>query len=488
MTFELRPYQKDFVTNLAKAVVHSKKVIGCLPTGGGKTKVFISIARSALAKGKTVLIISETRKIFQQIQNEANGIEIKAGAKTFFGVLPNRLYVCMAQTLSRRPLLLSQFHKIGSDLLIISDEAHIGTASKMLRTFTNAMLIGFTATPDWNSAKHLPDLYKGIVVGPQVHQLIQDGFLSPYRHYARVGADINKLELQKGEFTEASQVAAFENTKLYEGLIEDLRTVSYNKAIVFCSSIKHCDDVYEELEFNGIKSVKVHSKEESQSYNLMKFETSDDINVCLSVTMLNKGYDFSKIDLSVLLFATTSRPRYLQSIGRCSRLHPGKKEHICLDYGENYKRFGLWDADVDWENIWLPQKKKKKGETLGVAPIKECEECGALISMSVLVCPYCSAIIPQKEKEKEVGELVEITEGYTKMVGKRIGELKPDELALFAKLKNRRPYAIRVAKAREQMEPGYLEQFAASMQYKKTWLDFQQIPDEPIKFYDIILK
>lgn len=485
--FELRPYQKDFSLNLAKAVVQSKKIIACLPTGAGKTKIFISIANSAINKGRTVLIISESRKIFEQIQNEANGIEIKAGAQSFFGVIKNRIYVSMAQTLARRPLLLSQFHEIGDELLIIVDEAHIGISTKILKKFTNSLLIGFTATPDWNSAKHLPDLYNGIVIGPQVHDLIQDGYLCGYRHYARVGADMNKLEIKKGEFTEASQEAAFENKNLYAGLLEDLRTIKYKKAIIFCSSIKHCNDVADELEFNGLKCVKIHSREDNCSYELMKFETSNDFNICVSVGMLNKGYDHPAIDLSALLFATTSRPRYLQSIGRCSRLSEGKNEHICLDYGENYKRFGLWDADVPWETLWLAQKKKKKSDKVGVAPVKECANCQAIIPSRAMICPYCAEVQPQKENDLEEGELIEITEKYNALKGRKISDLTPEELATFAKLKNKRNFCIRVAKSKEQKHPGFLSAFSDCMQYKKGWLYHQDL-SQKVDFYDVILK
>lgn len=484
---ELRPYQIEFNVNLAKSVVQNKRVIACLPTGGGKTKCFIEIANRAMQRGKTVLIISETRKIFQQITGEASGIEIKAGAHSFFGLMPNRLYIAMAQTLTRRPLLISQLAELGDGLLIINDEAHIGTSTKLLRQFPNALLVGFTATPDWNSGKHLSELYKDCVVGAQVDDLIQAGFLTPYKHFARVGADMNALQIKNGDFTEESQQAAFETTSLFAGLVNDLKNIPYRKALVFAASIKHCRDLLAELEFAGLRCTEYHSQCEHASYNLHQFMDGD-VNICVSVAALTKGFDFPPIDLIAIVRATLSLPLFLQMIGRGSRLSSGKSSFTVLDYGANYTRFGLWDMDRDWNKMWLPQKKRKPSDKVGVAPVKSCENCQAIIPTSALVCPYCAELQPKKERTMEEGELVEITEKYSSLVGKRISQLSAHELATYAKIKNKKGWCIRVARAKEQKEQGFLAEFAAAMNYKKGWVNYQEIGSEPIEFYDTILR
>lgn len=488
---QLRQYQRDFITNLSKAVGQCGRVIGCLPTGGGKTICFLAINERAISKGRTVLIITESRKIFSQIQQGAGGIEINAKIGSHMYVQPNRTYIAMAQTLIRRPFILDQFVRLNEGLLIINDEAHIGTSTKVLRQLPDALLIGFTATPVWASAKHLPELYNGIVVGAQVSDLIQSEHLSPYRHYARVSADLDKLRLKNGEFTEESQKLAFENGAVFDGLLEDLRTIPFKKCMVFCSSIQHAEDTYEALQFHSIQSVRYHSQHELGAYDLHKFENDAGYNVCISVAALNKGYDFPAIDLTCLLFSTTSLPRYLQSIGRASRLFQGKKHHTCLDYGGNYMRHGLWDMDRPYETLWLPdaERKKKAKDTLGVAAVKYCPECMAIIPTSTQVCPYCAAIL-REEKELQQGDLVEITEGYTNMVGRHVSTLDPNELAVYAKLKNKKAFAIRIARAMEQSNPGFLKKFGQAMNYSYRW-EFHQremIGSEKIEFADIVLK
>lgn len=490
MPTQLRPYQQKFVTDLAHSIVQHKHVIACAPTGSGKTKTFLSISQSALNKGKTVLIISETRKIFKQIAEEGGGMHIAAGSGNF-GVLPNKLYVAMAQTLVRRPFLISQFHELGSNLLIIIDEAHIGTATKLLEQLPDALRLGFTATPDYASGKHLPQLYKHCVVAAQVSDLIEMGFLTPYRHYARVSADLDKLKIKAGEFTEKSQEQAFETTKVYEGLLEDLQKIPYKKALIFCSSIEHCKDMVVQLEYAGYKVAEVHSQCDKSDFNLASFMYGE-VNICVSVGILTKGFDFPAIDLIAIVRATTSLPLFCQMIGRGSRLHPGKEIFSVLDYGGNYERFGLWDADREWDKLWCSQKKKRKKEGEGVAPVKICpnEECGYLMPTSTMICPNCGHFFEPTKKEAAIGELIEITEKFNDLRGRMVSTLSPGELAVYAKMKNKKPYAIRIAQAKEQDQPGWLDNFRIAMGYKQGWTGYilQHLPQEKIDYYDIIVK
>lgn len=487
---QLRQYQRDFITNLSKAVANSGKVIGCLPTGGGKTICFLAINERALQKKRTCLIITESRKIFDQIQKGAGGIEINAKVGSHMYVQPGKTYIAMAQTLIRRPFILDQFANMGGSLLVINDECHIGTATKLLRQLPDTLLIGFTATPVYANAKHLPELYKECVVGAQVSDLIDSGHLCTYRHVAREFAEVDKLKIKNGEFTEQSQLEVFESGVVFDGLIDDLKAFPFKKAMIFCSSIKHCEDTYETLLFNGFNAVRYHSEHPLSSYDLHKFENNADCNICVSVSALNKGYDFPPIDLVALLFKTTSLPRYLQSIGRASRPAPNKTSFLCLDYGRNWHSHLTWFADRPYETLWLPEaEKRKKKDTIGVAAVKYCPECMAIIPTSTQVCPYCAAIL-REEKELQHGDLVEITEGYSAMVGRRVSELNAAELATYARLKNKKAFAIRIARAKEQDQPGFLRDFGKHMNYSYRW-EFHQrelIGTEKIEFADIVLK
>lgn len=492
--FTLRPYQEDFVNRLSRAFTKAnRRILAVAPTGSGKTAVFITIARRAMTKGRPVIIITEALKIFDQITREAGGIEIANGLR-HVAIQPGRLYIAMAQTLSRRPLIVQQLNTIEPSPLIIIDEAHIGQTGKILSKLDvdgAAMVLGFTATPDARVAKHLPDTYTDCVVCCQVDDLIQQGFLCSYRHSARTKAGLDALEIRNGEYTEESQNNAFNRTEVYDGIFDDLHRFTFRKAMVFVASIAHAEEMHARLLDAGFASTRYHSKMENASYELAKFTELDMADICVSVASLTKGFDYPPIDLVILNRATTSLPLYLQMIGRASRPTPTKSSFQVIDYGGNWQRHGLYFEDRDWESMWKTVKKSRNAGK-GVAPVTSCPRCESIIPASVSICPYCDHVMPKEEKELAQGELVEVTRRYNPLVGRRISTLTPQELAVYAKIKSKQAFAARVARAMHQSNPsaGVMYEFAAAMGYKSSWADFQlrMIPSTPIDYADITLR
>ncbi len=490
MSFTLRPYQQKFCDSVVSHLARYRRIVACAATGSGKTKCFIYLAKRAMDKGFTVLILTEASKIYDQLTGELHAGNINADKKDG-SILPGHIYIAMAQTLVRRPRMVQHFQQQGQRLLIINDEAHIGTATKLLQQLitTDPLLIGFTATPDFKFAKHLPLLYKACVVGAQPDELVNDGFLSPYRHYARVLADFSGLQVKGGEYTEESQERVFESKKVYDGLLKDLHTVPFKKAVVFTASIKHCEDVLNQLIAAGFSAISIHSKNTKSDFDMAMYKQPDGPNICVSVGILTKGWDFPPVDLVILNRATTSLPLYLQMIGRGSRTSPGKTHFTVLDYGGNYERHGLWDAEIPWDKKWN-QKSKKKGE--GVAPVKNCPECDFINPASLMVCKNCGYKFPVSEVVPDEAEtkLVELTAIFSELRGKLLSQLSPHELAVYAKFKNKKAYAIRIAKRHEQDQPGWLQLFARCMNYKSGWLYWQlkELDTTPIEFHDQIIR
>ncbi len=485
----LRPYQVEFVGNLSRAVVEHKRVIACAPTGSGKTKMFISIAKTAMARGRAVIIITETIKIFDQIQEEAGGHEIKAGQKNMF-IQEGQLYIAMAQTLAKRPIIIEQINRLPQPAIVIVDEAHIGTPTKLINQLTNALLLGFTATPDWRAAKHLPQIYNECIVACQVDDLIQEGFLCSYKHSARTKGDLAAMEIKGGEFTERSQENALNTSAVFDGIFEDLHKVKFTKCMIFVASIKHCEDMYARLSEQGFRVCRYHSKLENSSYEISKFTKLGMADICVSVGSLTKGFDCPPIDLVILNRATTSLPLYLQMIGRGSRPIPGVKNFFeVIDYGGNWERHGLYFWDRDWNELWKEPKNKRRKEP-GAAAIRECPKCESIVSASARICQYCNFEFPIEEKKLAQGELVDITKDLEPLRGRHVSSLFPEELAKYAKIKEKKNFAIRVAKAQEQLQPGWIYQFGSAMGYRRAWVEraLTEIPNEPIEYTDIIIR
>lgn len=495
MSFTLRPYQQEFYEQLRHALAKYKRVIACAATGSGKTKVFITIARAALSKGKTVLILTESSKIFDQLNREIpETVNISPSSKLTY-INPAHLHLAMAQTLARRGGLVEQLAALGSSLLIINDEAHIGTATKLLLQFPNALLIGFTATPAMKWAKHLPILYNGIVVGKQPEWLVEHCFLTPYKHAQVTAANLDSLQVRNGEYTEESQERIFDTPNAHKFIIEHLRSHRYTKCMIFCASIRSAESLHASLTGAGFAVATQHSNyekrsESEQSYALGQFMTlGSGTDICISIASMNKGFDFPPVDLILLNRATTSLPLYLQMCGRASRLSPAtnKTEWLVLDYGGNGKRHNRWDFNHDWDNLWNKIPKKREG----LAPVKDCPKCKYLLPAIVMKCPNCGHEFVKSSTPDPVDAVrIVMLEKAALLNGKRLSQLTPIELAQWAQLTKKRPHAIRVAKAQEQQHIGWLEQFGKAMGYKRGWYEFQlsELPQERIDFFDAVVK
>lgn len=481
MNFSLFEHQNEFVDAVRADLRTYKSTIACAPTGAGKTKMFIKISYDAQVRGTATLIITESVKIFNQIVKERRAILIMRGVK-YVDILPGKVYVAMAQTLKLRPEMLKAFAALGKKLLVINDEAHIGHATKILRQLPEAYLIGFTATPDARSAPHIPELYKYVTVTEKMQPewLVNNKRLASYRHKARKTANLADLKVVAGEYTEESQERAFSTRVVFDGLEDDLAGMQYKKCIIYCASINHAEMTADELRGHGFTCCVVHSR--SDPGELGKFQGGP-VNICVSVGILTKGFDYDLIDLVVIYRKTNSLPLYLQMCGRGSRMCidkdgnlviepntglPVKDSFTVLDYGENFQQHGYWITERDWVELAKPIEKKKKKE--GAPPSKMCPQCDSIIPVSTRICPYCEYEYPVAELEKPPESvLVDVTSAYESLKGKKLSQLTPAEMATYAKTTNKRNYCIRVARRMNDFQPGYLREYAINMGYVKQW-------------------
>lgn len=490
-------------SDIPVALRDHKHVIVQSPTGSGKSHVINKTVKRIMAAGKTALVLSDSRTIHGQLVNECSAWPIVSSIK-FIHLLPAQCYVAMTQTLVRRTPIIEQFKALGDQLVIIVDEAHYNTMTPIVEEIKPKWLLGFTATPHWRWAKHIPKLYNFLIHGPQIKELQADGHLCHYRHVIRTGADLSKLEESStGEYTESSQDRVFGGRRMYDGLFTDLPIYKGRKTIVYVASIKLCEELCQQFLLNGYKACRYHSGLDNGEIELKKFTETNECDICVSVSSLTRGWDYPPADLIVLWRATTSLVLYLQMCGRGARpcdtelalkefnlSDYNKKQFTVLDYGGNFERFGAWNMDRDWHELWKPQRRKITTYA-GVVGSKECPICRYLMNASAHVCPNCGYIYSIEEMRLVQGILVEVENSLNAIQARKISTFTPKELADYAKYKGKKQHAIRVAKSMEQSKPGYLEQFAKEMGYHHAWAErmIEQIPvGKKIDFYDSYVK
>ena len=118
--------------------------------------------------------------------------------------------------------------------------------------------------------------------------------------------------------------------------------------------------------------------------------------ILCNVMKLTAGFDEPSIINVIANYSTLSLTKWLQSVGRASRPYPNKNVFRIIDMGGNYELHGDWRDDRDWYNIFHNPDRPKEGG--GVAPIKMCKECEAIIPAQAMICKECGYIYERTVK------------------------------------------------------------------------------------------
>jgi superfamily II DNA or RNA helicase len=486
LDYTLWDYQQQFVKDLAVATKEHQHVIGQSPGGTGKTKTFVYIGTQVCNKGGVTLILTERKNVYKQNLDEANAIGINADTPKFIPIVAGGFYVAMTQTLEGRPLIYEQFNKLsehGVRLYIIIDECHSGRYSNLLNKLNYGARLGFTATPDFRQAKHLPLFYNHCVTTHNVQWFIDNNILCDYQHIQRKsGKATDKLEKKAGEFTAASQRKFFGTEEHYQELFTDLNSATFNKCMVFCASIEHAEEVFIRMTTEGYKCSINHSKRTDSDYQVAMFKELDQTNIIITVGNMTTGFDMPTVDCIVLYRATTSLIIYLQMLFRADRKKEGMFFRV-WDYGSNFDRHKAYFHDHPWAKMWKEKIKKKKEDA--VTPMILCPQCESMIFVAARICKWCGHEIPVKAVTPEIGIAEDVTNKLEPLKGKLLSQLEPKELALYANLKDKKALAARVARALEQDKEGYLKLYGKAMGYKQNWAYIQRDMGGDLQFQDL---
>jgi superfamily II DNA or RNA helicase len=411
---QLRPYQLQAVDEIRAAFKESKRVVLCLPTGAGKTVVFSEIVRRVLEKGNRVAIVTHRRELLSQA-----------------GKL-NRCDILMVETLNNQ-IKRGKVDLSSYDLLVI-DEAHIGNFSKILEGF-EGFVIGATATPV--SKPPMAQRYGKLVDSVGIGELIAQGYLCNPITYAMHPVDTSKIASRMGEFTAQGLDDAFNRPKVYEGVVQEFcKRWRDKKAIVFCVNIEATINTAQAFvkELGVGRVYAVHSKLSAyERADLIEDFTASKYGILVNCGIATTGFDCPDIEVVVVNRATKSVALWLQMVGRGSRPTANKNSFTILDFGENVHRLGFWQEARDWGKAFNGEQNKK-GQ--GVAPVKDCPCCGAVLYASARFCEFCGEVFAT-EKKAERGSLELMA--YEKLNGRYLFEIAKTPADLW-ELKSRKNY------------------------------------------------
>lgn len=411
---ELRPYQSTILSESRQALTKHKHIIVQSPTGSGKGVLIGSMASMSRYR---ILILAHSEEILKQDADHARewGAETsEVYAKT--RKIPTALCcVMMAQTLRQRlkkPEWSDWFDSFG---FIVLDECHRAEFDFIFEQsgVENKYVVGLSASPArYGQMRQFGLDYGAIVIGPQVKDLIDMGYLCRCRLYSLDAPSLDDVEWSygRGDYNLSQMAAKFKSRARYVGAVDNYRRICPGeKCLVFCCSSEQTIELTKAFCDAGIDARYCLSGDfdEDEEYSgdradVVKAFARGEFPVLVNFGLFTTGIDIPDIKVVMLMFSTTSLVKYLQCLGRASRIAAGKNnEFICLDFGRNYERLGRYEDHREW-SVW-----HNTGAGGGVPPTKECPHCGRLVPVSWTDCQFCGYHWPTRQ-ETYHAELQEI--------------------------------------------------------------------------------
>ena len=329
-----------------------------LPTGGGKTIIFSEIVRQYLKlKKKKVVVLTHRIELCNQTSKVLSDFGVLNKVVNSKASLDDQehysCYVAMVETLNNR--LLDDKLDISDVGLVIIDEAHYNSFTKLLKFFSSSFILGVTATP-LSSNINLPmtDNYDELIVGESISELIKNNFLARANLYTYNVGLTSLIVGANGDYTVKSSEELYTNNDMLSKLLLAYEERCLNKkTLIFNNGINTSLIVYDTFKKAGfnIRHLDNTATKKQRSEILKWFKETPDA-ILTSVSILTTGFDEPTVNCIMINRATKSLTLYYQMIGRGSRLLKDKNTFEVIDLGNNFYRFGEWGSDIDWHKIF----------------------------------------------------------------------------------------------------------------------------------------
>lgn len=360
----LRDYQVDNKKKIYEAWQQYRSVMLQMPTGTGKTRLFVSIARdifdygASIKKAFKVLILAHRKELIEQISDHLGNKYRLAHGLIISQNIEQKKYsmqVGSVPTLNRR---LERWEDKNFDVIIIDEAHHVKAKSykKIIDMFPKAKILGVTATPyRLNHAGFRPE-FDELIVSPSVAEFIKRGYLCEYDYYSipptsELQKEIDRMKLDfEGDYKESEMMDVMDRDFVRANILDTYqRFANGKKAIVYTISRDHNVHLAEKFSEAGIISAAIDSEtpKEKRDEIVGKFRRGE-IQVLFNVNIFSEGFDCPDVEVIQLARPTKSLSMYLQQVGRGLRPSAGKERLLILDNVGLYNKFGFPSARRKW--------------------------------------------------------------------------------------------------------------------------------------------
>lgn len=306
-----------------------------LPTGVGKTVIFTKLVEAMNLKTiitvPQVVLAGQTGERIKQFApnlefGEVSGIQKTRGKQVT--VMVHNSFVNEVKNGALKP---EEY-----DLIII-DEAHTFNTTKRIEAlskFTNAIKIGFTATPDYAENKKLSSILETEIHVMELKEAIEEGLLSgAVALFVGTQVDLSRVRITGGDYNEQELNAAINTAGRNRAMVEAYQSLfPGKKAIVYCANKAHSEAVSEAFQAAGTNAAFVHSGLDITEIEERKAAFArGEIMVLSNPKMLIAGYDEPTIEVVINAVPTLSVVNATQRAGRGLRLDPQNPDKVCFE-------------------------------------------------------------------------------------------------------------------------------------------------------------
>lgn len=330
-------------------------------TGVGKTY----LAAFDSAKYEKVLFVAHREEILKQAAISFRNVRNSEDYGFFYGKQKDTgksVIFASVETLGRKEYLKEEyFKKDYFDYLVIDEFHHAVTRQyqRIVEYFKPQFMLGLTATPERMDGKNIYGLCDyNVPYEISLKEAINKGILVPFHYYGIYDeTDYSGLHLVKGHYDGRELTEIYrDNHKRYELVYKYYQKYRSRRALGFCCSRQHAEEMAKEFCRRKVPAVAVYSNadgEFSEERDIaIERLRNQEIKVIFSVDMFNEGLDIASVDMVMFLRPTESPVVFLQQLGRGLRTCEGKEYLNVLDFIGNYEKAGKAPLLLAGETSW----------------------------------------------------------------------------------------------------------------------------------------
>ena len=318
-------------------------------TGVGKTY----LAAFDSAKYKRVLFVAHREEILRQAAVSFKNVRRSEDYGFFYGKQKDAdksVIFASVATLGRDEYLTEKYFAPDYFDYLVIDEFHHAVNEqyqRIVKYFKPQFLLGLTATPERMDGKNIYEICDyNVPYEISLKEAINKGVLVPFHYYGIYDeTDYSSLHLVKGHYDEKELNETYiGNVKRYDLIYKYYMKYRSRRALGFCCSRQHAEEMAREFCRRGIESAAVYSNangefSEDRDKAIERLKNQE-IKVVFSVDMFNEGVDIAALDMVMFLRPTESPVVFLQQLGRGLRTSKGKEYLNVLDFIGNYEKAG----------------------------------------------------------------------------------------------------------------------------------------------------